>query len=244
MSGFAAGLSFWVRGWGLLLTQRRLLMLAIVPFLIAVTIAGVFTWILFGHLASWVEMLVTFILGTTSGFWSQLLYYPLVVGGGLLLLVSCVFVSYFAHSILAIPFYSLLAERALILNGLKVDRSFMLGVWLRTSLRMLRVSVIKSILFLSLGVLLFILSFIPVVNIIAIFLTLMILAFDLLDYSFEGMEYGLRERLGLIWRNRSTWAGMALALGLTLFIPGFTLVIAPGAVVGGTLVLQEILGKK
>lgn len=242
MPGFFDGLTFWMRGWRVLLGHGSLIALAIVPFLIAVSAGGVSTYLLFTNLSPWVTGFVTWVLGTNAGFWAQLAYYPLLLGTGIVFFIGSVFVGYVAHAILAIPFYALLAERALAVLGLKPEFPFDFRSWARNSLRMFRISAVKGILFLSLGAILFVLSFIPVVNVLAVFGTLMILSFDLLDYSLESLRFGLRQRFAFVLKRRQMWLGMACGLGLTLFIPGLTLVVAPGAVVGGAILLKEANG--
>ncbi len=71
----------------------------------------------------------------------------------------------------------------------------------------------------------------------------MVLAFDSLDYSFEALGMGFRERLRYLIKEWSQWFGMATSLALTLLMPGLTLLIIPGAVVGAALILKEQNGK-
>lgn len=225
-----------------MLSHGSLVSLAIVPFLIAISAGGFATYLLFTNLSAWVTAFVTWILGGSTGIWMQLVYYPLLVGTGLVFFIGSVFVGYVAHLILAIPFYALIAERALSLLGMKPETPFDFKAWLRNSLRMFRVSVVKGVLFLVFGVILFVLSFVPLVNILAVLGTLMIMSFDLMDYSLESLSYGFRQRFRFILARRKMWLGMACGLGLTLFVPGLTFVVAPGAVVGGALLLREAHG--
>jgi CysZ protein len=239
--GFVEGLTFWIRGWKLLLSRKSLMALAVIPFLISITVAGVTMSYLFSHLPLWVQALIDFILKGAPEF-LKYLYYPLLVGTGLLVIIAGVFVAYLGQAILAMPFNALLAERALSLQGALPNEPFEFGKWLRSALRMLRASLIKSAVFLFLGVILFVLSFVPVVNVAAVFGTLLILSFDQLDYSFEALRFGLRRRLAHVATHKRMWCGMAAGLGLTLLLPGLTLIVAPGAVVGATLLMKESMG--
>ncbi len=229
---------FWLRGWEMILAHRSLLLLAMIPLVIALAVAGFSMSFLFGHLPGWVQWVMAFAFSNAPNFFHYL-YYPLLLGSGLLVIVSGVLIGYLGQKILAVPFYSLLADRALSLSGLKNEAPFDLGRWLRTSLRMLWISVLKTVLFLLVGVFLFAVSFIPVINVMALFGTLLIVAFDILDYSFESLHYTFRQRLAFVARHKRLWAGMACGLGLTLMVPGLTLVIAPGAVVGAALLFKE-----
>lgn len=239
MPGFFDGFTFWMRGWRMLVGEKSLMALAVIPLTIAVTVGGFATYTLFTNLPVWVSGFVTWIMGTTTGFWAQVLYYPMIVGSAIVFFIASVFVGYIAHAILAIPFYALLAERALGILGLKPSLPFDFKSWTRNSLRMFRASAVKTILFLIFGAVLFVLSFIPVINVLAVSGTLLILSFDLLDYSLESLNYGLRQRFAFILKRKGMWAGMACGLGLTLFIPGLTFVVAPGAVIGGAILLKE-----
>lgn len=241
MSDFFGGFSFWWRGWKMLLSHRRLFLVAFLPILISLTAMGAALWLVFQFLMTWSATLVQWILGAASGFWYDIIYYPLIIGGGLLVLIGIVYVVFLAHGLIAAPFYSLLAERTLSFLGKKNDQKFSFSQWLRMSLRMLKVSLIKTVLFLILGAILFVCSFIPAINLVAVLGAMMILAFDCIDYSFEAKGWGLRQRVGYMFRNRWQWIGMALGLALTLFVPGLTLLIVPGAVVGGAIILKESL---
>lgn len=236
--GFVRGLGFWVRGWGFLLRDRWLILFALVPFLLAVAVAGYSMSFVFHSLPAWVTNFVALFLSPSSS-WFDWLYYPFWVASAVLILVSGIVVAYLGHALISIPFYALLADRTLTLQGAKRDEPLHFGKWLRNSLRMLRVGLMKTALFIAIGVVLFVLSFVPIVNIPAMFGALMIVAFDQLDYSFEALHLGLRQRIGFAASHSGAWAGMACGLGLTLLIPGLTLVIAPGAVVGAALLIKE-----
>jgi len=238
--GFFDGLTFWFRGWGVLLRDRWLILFALFPFVFALSIAGYTFTHIFALLPVWATGFVSWFL-TPDSWWFNLVYYPFWLVSAVLIFISAIAVAYFGHALISIPFYAQLADRTLSKFGAKKSEPFQLKHWLRNSLRMLRVGLMKTMLFIFLALTLFILSFIPLVNIAAMFGTLMILAFDLMDYSLESLQYGFRRRVGFATGNKRMWAGMACALGLTLFIPGLTLVIAPGAVVGAALLVKESL---
>lgn len=162
----------------------------------------------------------------------SLLMKPLIWIGGILVTLIVLYIVYALHAIVAQPFYSLLAERTLKLQG-RVTASN-LGFW-----SMLRVSVIKGCVFLTLGVVLLLVSFIPVVNVIAVCGTLLLFAYDCFDYAFEAQRLGFRDRIRYVMKNKSQWTGMSSGLALTLLLPGLTLLVIPGAVVGAALILKE-----
>lgn len=238
--GFVDGLTFWIRGWKFLLGRKSLMVLAAIPFFIAIAVAGYTMSYLFQHLPVWVQALMDYILSGAPAF-LKYLYYPIFVGTSLLVVIAGVFTAYLGQNILAMPFNALLAERTLSLLGALKPEPFELKKWLLTTLRMLRVSLIKTVIFICLGIFLFVASFIPVVNVIAVFGSLLLLSFDQLDYSFEALRFGLRRRLKHAASHKRMWCGMAAGLGLTLLAPGLTLIVTPGAVVGAALLMKESL---
>jgi uncharacterized protein involved in cysteine biosynthesis len=100
-------------------------------------------------------------------------------------------------------------------------------------------SLVKAALFLTVGAVVVLFSFVPVVNVAGFALALLILAFDTMDYSFEAMNMSLTQRVRYFGAHFWQWLGMAVSLALTLIIPGLTLLILPGAVVGAAMILEK-----
>ncbi|MGE4130107.1 MAG: EI24 domain-containing protein [Bdellovibrionales bacterium] len=240
---FTTGFIFFWQGWNFVLSDKRLRVIAIVPSILAVLIGGAGLWILFTHLGAWIAGLVAWLLGGATGFWATVLYYPLWLAAGLLVLVLNVFLSYVLFGVISIPFHSYLAESSLGIIGVKPQADPDFRTWLKSSARMLRVSLVKASLFLIVGVFLFMLSFVPVLGVLAAFGTLLLLAFDMMDYTLEALRLGFRARVAFMFRHKMIWFGMAAALALTLFVPGLTLLVTPGAVAGGTLLYRKTLGR-
>ncbi len=230
MSEFLGGLSFWWRGWVFLLKSPRFLTLAILPLILSMLFIVPFFWFIFSQLPQWSTVLVSVLLGWTTEFWQDVVYYPLFLSALLAVIIGSFFLVYVLHSILAIPFYSRLAEQTVTLRGKKSQG---LSFW-----RMLRAGLIKTAVLLPVGFIFFLISFVPGLNLIALFGSMLILAFDIIDYSFEAVGFGFRERVGYLLRHRGQWLGMAAGLALTLPVPAFTLLIIPGAVTGAALILK------
>lgn len=235
---FVSGLFFWLKGWGFLLSHRTLFMLAILPITLALTLVGFVGIKVWAWVSPTAHMLCTLILGDTqvSAWLLSALYYPLLIGIGLLLVVASVVLTYLLHALLTVPFNGWLAERTLSLRAAGAPEKH--SAW-----HMFRVGLIKTLIFLVLGLILFVLAFVPIVNVVAFIVTLLLLAFDFLDYGFEARRFRFRDRIRFVFQNKSMMAGMVAALALTMLVPGLTLVIAPGAVVGGALLLSEATGR-
>ena len=150
----------------------------------------------------------------------------------LLAFVALIYLSYLVHVILCGPFYSLLADRALHDLGKSVKGRF------RVTVHAMVASVAKAAIFFVIGVGIFVFSFVPLVNVVGLMMALLILAFDTMDYSFEAMGMGFRARLRYFLRHFPQWLGMAASLALTLMVPGLTLLILPGAVVGAAMIFE------
>ena len=101
---------------------------------------------------------------------------------------------------------------------------------------MLIISLIRAALFAVFSIALFALSFFPVINLVAAFCAFLIMAFDVVDYSFEIAEMGLKERLNYFRNHIAAFSGMAAFIGITLIIPGLILLIMPINVLGATQV--------
>jgi uncharacterized protein involved in cysteine biosynthesis len=240
VDGFVEGMSFWWKGWRYLVVRRRLLALALAPTLLALIATTLLLLTILSYLPWWMQTLIRYWVGLPDGFWHNLLYYPLLIGSAFLFLVSSIYVVYVMQGLIAIPFYSMLADRTLEELG-KKPQAIRWRHWFALQVR----GVVKSLVLLMIGVVLLVLSFIPVLNLLALVAAMLILAFDLLDYSFEVLGFDLRTRLRYCRRERAQWAGMATGLALTLLIPGLTLLVTPGAVVGGALLVkpQDLLPK-
>ncbi|MGZ3724074.1 MAG: EI24 domain-containing protein [Bdellovibrionales bacterium] len=235
---FHDGILFWIKGWAYLFRNRKLLWVALLPILISSGMAITMVWFLWTHLPSWVQTVIVW-AGQTKGWIHEILYYPLLFSAALLALLSSVYVTYISQSLIAVPFYSFLADRTLGQLGKKPDDSRMWKEWVKHTFRMIRASILKFILLLVVGVILFVFSFLPVFNIFTLTCALMILALDCMDYSLEAFGMGFRRRVTYYRRNWAQWLGMALGLGLTLLLPGLTLLIIPGAVVGAAIIVKN-----
>jgi CysZ protein len=231
---FRDGFLFWWKGWGFLLSHRKLLVVALVPLMIASGAAWSLAWVLWTYLPQWAHALVDWM---GLGSWHDWLYYPFLIGGAVLVFFSSLYAIYVMQAFVALPFNSYLAEKTLYQQGKKAEESKVWREWTAHTCKMLMVSLIKSLLLLAVGIILFIFSFIPVLNIAALCGALMILSMDCMDYSLESMGYGLRQRFSYFVRHWGQWAGMSTALGLTMLVPGLTFLIIPGAVVGAAMIL-------
>ena len=236
---YSTGLFFLIQGTKDLFKIPGLLQWAAVPFLIDVMllIFGLF-WSK-GQIPQWRNQLLNYLPGDPNG-WLHFLISPLTSFLLWIALMGILFYGVFLlTTIIAAPFNAIIAEKTLAHYQIADNKKFHLNRWLTTSLRMLRISIIKTILFLIVSVILFFLSFIPIINFIAIFATLLIIAFDSMDYSFEMMEMNLSQRFKYFKSHLPEFCGMATVLGGSLLIPGLTFLLLPSAVAGSAWVMSQ-----
>lgn len=230
MKEFSRGLTFWLRGWSHLMARPRLLMIAAIPLAISLAAAATAIYYIYSFLPAWTTEILQIAAGQVPWL-AEWLYYPIMLLATLLILAGGIFTAYIVQSLIAIPFYGFLVSGVLREKGVKAGNG--------SIVHMLMVGLIKAFIFIFCGVGFFFMSFIPLFNAISLIGPLLLISFDLIDYSFEVSGFGLRQRIGYMLRRKGLWLGMAAGLGLTLIIPGLTLLVAPGAVVGAALVFAD-----
>lgn len=228
-----------------MLRDEKLRALSVLPLLIsliagsALTIAGLFGLAqVISSLAIGIGSAVDFEPGGAAMIVLTILLWPF----GLLALGVTVYVFI---RILAAPFYSYLAERALVTLGTRTESSFSLRTshkWLWMTLRLFMTSLLKAVLFAIAGVVLLIFSMAPFLNIVVALGYMHMVAFDISDYSFEAMGWTLRQRFQHVRDHAMTYTGLACGLGLAMAIPGLNLILLPAAVVGASETLHRTLG--
>lgn len=239
LNQFFLGMGFIPSGIRLLKQNPGLLPYALVPFVI--DILGFVVGVYYGStlISDWVAWALEKIISPDSGIWYQLLYYPLLLVMWVVFLVLLGYLVVLIGTVIASPFHSLLAERALMKFGGLKQEDFKLLAWLKMSLKMLVVSLVKALVFAVIGILVFIMSFIPVVNLVGSFIASLLVAFDSMDYAFEAKGWDFKTRVRFFKSEIPLFSGMASLLGLTLLVPGLTLLFYPAAVVGASHLLSQ-----
>lgn len=218
-------------GWQQIRQQPRLWIGILIPWMINISIivlgwtSGV-TWIktsLFAIIAKFVG---------TEGFLFNVLYYPALIVFGLGFMAAILFFSLAISTVIAAPFYSWLAETTLIQSGEILPNPSSLIERIRFVLKMFLVGLAKGVVFGAIGFCLFILSFIPVVNFVAAFLTMCLLSADIMDYSLEARGMVFSKRVQFFSQRIMDVAGTSLLLSLTSLVPGLTVLLLPIFVIG------------
>ena len=244
---FGSGLSHVRVGFDFLKSHRGLWKWAMAPFFIAVLLFGFFMVSGLGWISGWVQSALASLavalgwigLGGAT-FLLSVLNFLLGTVLWVVYLIFALYGTFLVTALIAAPFNSLLAEQTLVAIGAIEDRPFILSRWLKMTIRLLGIGVLKSVIFLFLGLLIFLCSFVPVLNLAGAFVALLIMAFDSMDYSFEVFEMSLADRFRFFRLHFSRFAGSAGFLGLTLLLPGITLLLLPFSVVGSAVAMAEI----
>jgi CysZ protein len=237
---FFLGFSFVREGFRAVKGSRALKLLIVIPFVIDLILLG--TGIYFGtdQVQIWTQKAILFLLGAGESTWHTVLYYPLLILFWLVFVVLYFYVVAILASVLASPFYSVIAEKTLALLGKNADEKVPFLTTLKRSAVMFWVSIVRGLLLLTLGLFLFVASFLPGLNLFVAFFAFVILAFDSTDYAFEAKNFTLTDRLRFFRQHFVVYCGMGAFVALTAFLPGLILLVMPFAVVGATLVVSRL----
>ncbi len=157
------------------------------------------------------------------------------------LIIICL--SFFFVQLLSIPFYSLICERILVKRKVFPNRPLDIATWIRLTLRLFVISLFRMVIFLIIGIFVFIISFVPGLQILALIYSGYVMAVDSLDYTLEIYEVSLGRRFYIYLSHFGFFMGMIIWLLPTLFIPGLTLIFLPITVVGSAVTFAEIRGQ-
>jgi CysZ protein len=224
-------------------------------------IPGLFYWILFpflidlvllflgvyfglGYVKTIAVTAILWLFSNSDSIYAQIAYYPLLIILGIGFLILLVFATYILASVIASPFYGVLAEKTLVHFKVIEDRSFDWRRFLKQTSSMIVVSFKRGVILACIGLLLFFCSFIPVLNIFAAYSAFVLMAMDSADFALEAKGLHLKQRLAYFKQNYKLFLGQGAFVGLTLIIPGLILLIMPYAVIGSTVLMAENENKR
>lgn len=201
-------------------------------FLMSQMVALSFKWSLFGFFVqqSWIIKGLLFVF----------LFFA-----GISVLSLSIYLIFLINKLISSPFNSLLAEQILIEKKCIQEKKFILWHWVSSNIKMTVTSLLEVLLFGFLGIILFIFSFIPLINLGTWFLGLLLISYDSLDYSLEILGLNLHKRLQYFLKNMNYFLGMALAMALFLMIPILNIFIFAACVAASAHIVSviELKGK-
>ena len=186
----------------------------------------------------WVESYKSFFDGL--GIWLSWLYVLFYSFSGLVYGVVLLYSVFLLVKILASPFHAIIAEKTLIHLNQRVVSPSNIKEWVTHSIKMIVTSLREVIFFLAVGFCLFIISFIPGMNIISAMGFLIILAFDCTVYSLEAKGFNYQDRLGFMKKNIFAYCGFGISLSILFFIPGLNILLFPIAITGGSYLVSRL----
>lgn len=238
MSDVIRGFFFLKRGLASIKKYPGLKWFILIPLFIDFVLVTSFFTVGVQMISGWVASALAFV--ETGGWFFSIIYYPLFILAWVVYGVLALYLVFAISSVVASPFNAFMAEKILKQNGLIKDDKFSFLSWAALTLKMLLTSLVKAVVFALLGICIFIVSFIPGLNLASSFGIFLIFAFDSFDYAFEVRGWKLSERMNYFKRNFPSAVGMATMFALTIFIPGLTILVLPLAVVGATDLMCEL----
>jgi CysZ protein len=168
---------------------------------------------------------------------------------GFLMLVAFVVSMYFAFlilgTIIATPFLAVLAQRVeeIVTGHIAQERTTFLGA-VHAFGTSLADEIRRLVFFLGVQLILFLLSFIPLLSPLTVtaatLFTMLFLPLEYAGFAMDQRHLRFPQRRALIWQHRWTMLGFGAAAFLTLLIPLLNFVCLPALVVGGTLLILHI----
>ncbi|WP_286240597.1 sulfate transporter CysZ [Neptuniibacter halophilus] len=236
-----------VRGAGYLLRGLQMLPDAqirpfvLVPLLTNILLFVAAIWLLFSNFTGWVDALISRFLPDWE--WLQFLHYLL---WPVLALVVIIFVYYgfsVVANIIAAPFNGFLAEKVekRLRGDVITDEGWQAVLALIP--RAIGRELAKLGYYLPRFLFLLVLSFIPVINLIAPFLWLLfgawMMAIQYCDYPMDNNKVSFKNMRGMLKADRLTSIGFGGLVQVGMMVPLLNLIIMPAAVVGATIYWVE-----
>ena len=233
MNGFLAV----PRGMAIVFKSKKLMSIAAAPVLIGILALLGFAGYVIPHyivIHHYFEDFLIQLFGIgTQNILIQIGLHSIVFLLVVILALTSVYILFLLTKVLAAPFYAVLSSEVLKMRGVTKPSSLSLTRWMLLSFRTTAVSLVEVLMFSIIGAVLFVFSFIPVVNILAAFGFFLIMAYDSTDYSLDVLNLGLQERVRYFFSNFMQFCGFALAISLVMLIPVLNLVLLSVSVAGG-----------
>lgn len=219
---FFFGISLPFRSALLIAAHPRLLFWSMFP--IAIGLAF-YIWVLAG--------VKTLVMGWISSQFAGWLAAILLTATWIFMVLIGVFCFTIVVTIIASPFNDFLAESAEPLAAPPLPP--VPGSGLGYKVRLLMIDIFKSLLAGVMAIITLVMSWAPGLNIIAAFMTLLLVAFQFLTYPQTRRGEGIAQGIRFIFAHIFSVTGFGLITTLLFSVPFLTAFMIPIAVVGGTL---------
>ena len=232
--GFAAGFSYPFKAGHFLISNPRLLVYVLIPFLINMIVFAGAVW--FG-LGFFEETVTAMIPQGDEWYWSVLYYFIWVVAV-IATAVICFFLFTVVGNLIAAPFNDLLSEKTeMMLTGKQSDEPFRLGVFLRDSLHILLDDLLKIAAFVAGMLILFGFFLLPAVgpifySVLSILWTALFLVVEYTGFIFARHKLKFRDQRQFIRERKLASVGFGLGSLCLLAIPFLQFFTIPLGVIG------------
>lgn len=237
MNSFLAGLGDFFSGFGMVLGVGSIRKWAVIPMILNVLLFGTLAVLVFLYAGDAEK----YLFGEAQGKWGSAGHIALQVLIIVVGLAAVVVLSLVLSSVIAAPFYTKLAEAALLhLTGRVIADSG--PIW-KIAIKTILQETGKLAVFIGVQAVLFGIGLIPIVGqIVAGGVTFLLLAFEFGDYSLEAYGYGLVDRYKFTVRNPGRSLGFGSAAFLVTLVPFLGILVAPVAVAGAARMVVRIKG--
>lgn len=165
----------------------------------------------------------------------------IMLGASLILLLVGALTFSLVATVVASPFNDFLAERteALATPPMPPTR----GLSLKGKIRLIWVDVLKSVCASAAALCAILVSWIPLLNLIAMELAFLLITFQFISYPQTRRGEGIRDGLRFLWRHIYSCSAFGAVVSVLFAIPVVSSLALPLAVVGGTLLVARARGE-
>ncbi|MCM2278749.1 MAG: EI24 domain-containing protein [Oligoflexia bacterium] len=217
----------------LIISERVLLFWSLLPLLIT---TGIYTWALgslrAGVKSAWLRFFLTWGWDPNG-----LLADAVLLFSNVLVFLIGAFTFSIVAGIVASPFNDLLAEK----TEPRAEPALpaVPPQPLSAKFRLVWIDILKSLAMMAATVFALLFSWVPVLNLLAIALALLLMTFQYISYPQTRRGVGLRAGAAFLWRHAYACVGFGASISLLYALPLLSITALPIAVVGGTLLVAR-----
>ncbi|MBK9293447.1 MAG: EI24 domain-containing protein [Oligoflexia bacterium] len=231
MKDFLKGIGFYFRGEFFAFTTMSIRKTIFLNILLNI----ILFFLTFGVLSAQMVKFLKFKMQTPDVWYDYLKNIGAYGLGALLVILASGVIVYALSSIIMVGVGDYLSKKTLMLKGaLPKDLK---STW---NIRRIFGILLKVTVLVSLSLMFFVVSLIPGLGFIGMFLAALVMTFDMLDYGFDHYHLTLKQRFSFFKANIKVLSGYAFAMMFLLVIPGFNILMLPGSVVAASVMLAEI----
>lgn len=250
MKSVFQGFGYNIKGWRFFFAHKTLWKFVLIPFFLNLLFFALILFLYFHFyddvFAALFKPFAKWDIANPQGFWQNVLdgvyWFLRLLIQAVVFVVSFLIILmsvYLASLVLNGPFYELLSEKVLVLRGELSDKPFAIKEFLIEVKHSLKTEAAKAALFITVTLVLFLLSWIPVLGLVA---TALQFVFSAWFFAFGVCAYPLvlqRTPVREILKWGTARKSLLFGFGLPSMIPFVGLILMNFQVVGGTLLYVE-----